>query len=292
MSEVEATPEEPVWRQRARLAALAVLALTLCLQFVLPPVQPALLLGTVIALGALAFGRPLGIAIVGVRAILELADSLATLHELGLLAAAFQALGALGLGALAWVLYRMSPDASQERLWTLSGIAAVTVGTLGFVAVALGPLMLDPENEPGLATQLTGHQAAYSIALPTGEWRVRRRAVSEAAGLDAWAVGERAGVRTDEEFSVLLRMGLPMGEEGLEMLAEYGEDDAYREVVREAHRWLLHAQQVTPRGPAAMTCVLTNEHGVGMRACAFAASGATSERVTELQAALATLRLE
>lgn len=237
-------------------------------------------------------GRPLGIAIVGVRAFLELADSLASLHEFGLLAAAFQALGALGLGALAWVLYRRSSDASQERWWTLGGIAAVTVGTLGFVGVVLGPCMLDPENEPGLATRLRGHQAAYSIALPTGEWRVRRRAVSEAAGLDSWALGERAGVRTDEEFSVLLRMGLPTGDEGLEMLAEYGEDDAYREVVREAHRWLLHAQQATPQGPAAMTCVLTNDHGVGMRACAFAAPGATAVRVAELQAALATLRLE
>jgi hypothetical protein len=63
-------------------------------------------------------------------------------------------------------------------------------------------------------------------------------------------------------------------------------------VVREEHRWLLHAQQVTEFGVAPMTCILTNEHGIGIRACAFAAQGATAERLAELQASLATLRFE
>ena len=119
MSEVELTPEEPVWRLRARLAAFVALALLLGLQFFVPPVQFTLLLGMVIALGALAMGRPLGIAIVGVRAFLELADSLASLHEFGLLAAASQALGALehGIGMRACAF--AAPDATSERVTEL-----------------------------------------------------------------------------------------------------------------------------------------------------------------------------
>jgi hypothetical protein len=292
MSEEPEQPDEPVWRARARIGALIVLSISLGLECLLPPVEPGLLLGTIVALGALVMRRPLGIAVVAVRALVELAYSLSTLREFGPLAATFHAASALGLGALAWVLYQSSPHAEQERRWTLGGVAMWIVGTLGFATSALLPLWLDPENEPGTATQLVGHQAAYTIDLPSGSWRIRRQGVCESLGLDAWAIRGEQGTPSAEELSVRVRMGLPSGEEGLTTLSEDDFGESYRELVREEHRWLLHAQQVTEFGVAPMTCILTNEHGIGIRACAFAAQGATAERLAELQASLATLRFE
>ncbi len=119
MSEVGSEVEEPVWRARARVAAMAFLVLGILLDLAGPAPGPAVLLGSIVAVVAVYLRLPFGVAVLFIDAALELVDVIVSYAEHGVLSALGHAAFALGLGAIALVLYRRSSDEAFERRGTI-----------------------------------------------------------------------------------------------------------------------------------------------------------------------------
>lgn len=286
-----ATDEEPRWRARARIVAMAFFVLALLGQLVEEAPRPATLLGSVAAVFALYLRLPWGVAVLFVSVGLELLETFVTYGALGWPGALGHLAFAVGLSAIAFVLYRRSPDAGLERRATIGGALAMVLGLGTILGTAVVPQLLDPDHELGTIETLRGAAAEYVIALPGEGWRARRREARERAGFDAWAVrtDERGEVR--DEIFVTLEMGVPSGAEGIERVTDgmlsLGES---REVVDdETGRWL-HERFATDRGPEWRSCRVSVARGMGVVCCGLVHGDTTAEHLRTLTDALAAMR--
>jgi uncharacterized membrane protein YqjE len=169
-----------LWRARARIVALVFVVLAFLAD--LAGGEPSLLraLGFAGALLGLWLRSPHGVAVLFVYAFVELLDVAVSYATFGPVAAMGHASFALGLAAVAWVLYQRSNSAMFERATTISGALAMVVG-LAMLLMGIartGPLdfmsgLIDPDDELGAATELHGRAAVYVIALPGEGWRAR-----------------------------------------------------------------------------------------------------------------------
>lgn len=138
---------------------------------------------------------------------------------------------------------------------------------------------------------LHGDALASAVSLPGEGWRARRASTREPRGLDAWAVRyDPAGELRDEIF-IALRMGVPSGSEGLDLMTNDPFDGVEsREVVEDdAGRWI-HARYATALGAEWSSCRVEIVHGAGTRVCAVVHGDTTAEHLSELTDAISAMR--
>lgn len=129
-----ASSDEPPWRARARAWAIASLGLGLVVDLAHETSRPTEVLGSIAVVLAVSLRTPFGVAALAIDVVLELLDAVGAHTRGSPLLSAGHASSALGLAALALVLYRRSDDEVFERRATLSGLAAMVLGVGAFVA--------------------------------------------------------------------------------------------------------------------------------------------------------------
>lgn len=135
----EPSREEPRWRAHARASAIVFLALGLVMDLALEVTRPAHVLGSIAVVLAVSLRTPFGVAALAIDVLLELLDAVAAQARGAALTAAGHASAALGLAALALVLYRGSRDEGFERRSTLLGATALTLGLAAMLASLVRP---------------------------------------------------------------------------------------------------------------------------------------------------------
>jgi hypothetical protein len=290
MTEV-GSDDEPVWRARARVVAVAFLVLSLLTH--LADDEPGLrgIVGPILAGVFLWLRRPVGVAVLIVNVVMELLDVFVSYRELGFVGALGHVTFVLGLGAIALVLYQRSESASFERWTTTVGVIAMVAG----LATVLGPSLstyVDPHYELGDVTVVRGGALPYTMALPGVGWRSLRRPLREDAGFDAWVVRTNDAGEVVDEIFVSLEVGVPSGTAGLDQLTSNPFDVSQnREVVDEGtHRWV-HGRFLSDLGVTQWrSCRMEVVHGFGVTACVLVHGDTTPEHMAALTAAVAAAR--